>query len=628
MLTRAQKIAELEALDTQNQPLTREQKIAALEASDKQEQTPEEPSVYEQYIKPILKPTVEGIGAAVGGVAGTAAAPIAGTLAGAGLGYAGAKQGYEGIERLIQGKDKPLTQSLVEIPQDVATGASYEAGGQVLGKAFPAVLNTAGRVLKKGTEGVGAGYRAVTGKVGEVITGEKLPDNLQPNNFKLTPEEEALNLKYKSLGLPELRPSQIKQSELPGVPTGAQAFETQYMSKIPEAMRSQQQQEEAIRNLLDKYRTTARTGDEQIGQEIMSPIQKAKGEAGEKIGEFKKAGADVPVQEVKTITETKPAPYTENASYDAVAPKEITTTKTEVVKKPSLPISKLDQFEQGENFNKLLGIESMYQKASTAQELDALSSNVGQQISEAQKAGSYKYARKLGEIKTAIEDHLADKIEQASGIAKPKEAYATYSKLSKYTDEYMDRTTAGTPTPIKNIVNKLTSSKAELNDFIETAKNIGKETPIQVVKEEYLKNIFNSPNPATQWNKVAKSNNGKDILNTLFTPEELETIDTQIQYMTKQKSVGLNVNPSKTETSKGMKEMLVDELLGKGAKNRQLVNKYRELMGYTPKQEVLAPLKQITATPQMTPVTQKQINPELLKKIYTQYQIAKRGDKK
>ena len=48
----------------------------------------------------------------------------------------------------------PLKESLIEAGKDVATGAAYEAGGQIISKAVPVVAAPIGRGLKKAGERV------------------------------------------------------------------------------------------------------------------------------------------------------------------------------------------------------------------------------------------------------------------------------------------------------------------------------------------------------------------------------------------------------------------------------------------------------------------------------------------
>jgi hypothetical protein len=105
-------------------PLAVETKLAA-----------QEPSTYSK-VRDFIAPTVEALGAVGGGAVGSIGGPM-GTLAGAGLGYAGAKE-------LIQAADKyagyapqeTMGQSTARVAKNALEGATYEAGGRVLGQGL------------------------------------------------------------------------------------------------------------------------------------------------------------------------------------------------------------------------------------------------------------------------------------------------------------------------------------------------------------------------------------------------------------------------------------------------------------------------------------------------------------
>jgi hypothetical protein len=93
-----------------------------------------QPTIGER-VKSVAYPFMEAVGAAGGGLLGTAAAPIAGTVAGSALGF-GAVKGLENIIDQYTGGAQPETlgQAAARTARDVATGATYEMGGQVLGQ--------------------------------------------------------------------------------------------------------------------------------------------------------------------------------------------------------------------------------------------------------------------------------------------------------------------------------------------------------------------------------------------------------------------------------------------------------------------------------------------------------------
>jgi hypothetical protein len=96
-----------------------------------------QPTIGER-VKSVAYPVMEAVGAAGGGIIGTGVGP-AGTVAGSALGYAGVK-GLENIIDQYTGGAQPETlgQAAARTARDVATGATYEMGGQVLGKGASA----------------------------------------------------------------------------------------------------------------------------------------------------------------------------------------------------------------------------------------------------------------------------------------------------------------------------------------------------------------------------------------------------------------------------------------------------------------------------------------------------------
>ena len=95
-----------------------------------------EPSTYSK-VREFVTPTVEALGAVGGGAIGTLGGP-AGTVAGAGLGYAGAKELLK-LADTIAGEGGPkesVVQAGVRQVKTALEGATMEAGGQVLGQGI------------------------------------------------------------------------------------------------------------------------------------------------------------------------------------------------------------------------------------------------------------------------------------------------------------------------------------------------------------------------------------------------------------------------------------------------------------------------------------------------------------
>tara|TARA_R110000868_G_scaffold410089_2_gene697143 strand:+ start:1932 stop:4043 length:2112 start_codon:yes stop_codon:yes gene_type:complete len=103
------------------------------------------PDLYRAAVtaREMVGPTVEALGAIGGGALGTVGGtPGLGTLAGAGAGYAGARQVLRIADQYL-GLQPNLTpqEAVLKATEDIATGATLEAGGRV-----------AGQVLAKGAE--------------------------------------------------------------------------------------------------------------------------------------------------------------------------------------------------------------------------------------------------------------------------------------------------------------------------------------------------------------------------------------------------------------------------------------------------------------------------------------------
>jgi hypothetical protein len=106
---------------------------------------PREPSFY-QRTREMVTPTVEALGAVGGGALGSMGGPL-GAVAGAGLGYAGAKELLKFADTMAGegGPKETLPQAATRQAQTALEGATMEAGGRViaplLGKAVSAIAD-------------------------------------------------------------------------------------------------------------------------------------------------------------------------------------------------------------------------------------------------------------------------------------------------------------------------------------------------------------------------------------------------------------------------------------------------------------------------------------------------------
>lgn len=93
-----------------------------------------------QAVRPYVAPTVEALGAVGGGLLGTPMGP-AGMVGGAGLGYGIAKEGLELADVYLGGKAPRQGAAQVAEPvRNVLEGATFEAGGRVLGPVVGKVI--------------------------------------------------------------------------------------------------------------------------------------------------------------------------------------------------------------------------------------------------------------------------------------------------------------------------------------------------------------------------------------------------------------------------------------------------------------------------------------------------------
>lgn len=112
------------------------------------------PRLYEGLVsaRQMLGPTIEAAGGIAGGIigggGGTVAGPVgtvAGSVAGASLGYGIAKEALEAADVALGLKDPRKGAAIVTEPaRNILEGATYEAGGRILGQALPVVAKKIG----------------------------------------------------------------------------------------------------------------------------------------------------------------------------------------------------------------------------------------------------------------------------------------------------------------------------------------------------------------------------------------------------------------------------------------------------------------------------------------------------
>ena len=137
----------------------------------------------------LLGPTVEALGAGLGGVAGAAAGtvasptvvinPVTGAVAGSALGYGAAKSALDIADELLGLKEKPkdVVDTLKRGAENIATGAMYEMGGQMAGKALQKGVELAAKGVTKAA-GIGDAVNSTqkAAKLAKAAAGNKLSE--------------------------------------------------------------------------------------------------------------------------------------------------------------------------------------------------------------------------------------------------------------------------------------------------------------------------------------------------------------------------------------------------------------------------------------------------------------------
>ena len=123
---------------------------------------PEEPSFY-QKAREMVSPTVEALGAVGGGALGSMGGPL-GTVAGAGLGYAGAKELLKFADTMAGqgGPKETMGQAATRQAQTALEGAAMEAGGRGI----------VGPVIDKASKAAGWVWDTVSGNLLQVRAGK------------------------------------------------------------------------------------------------------------------------------------------------------------------------------------------------------------------------------------------------------------------------------------------------------------------------------------------------------------------------------------------------------------------------------------------------------------------------
>jgi hypothetical protein len=106
------------------------------------ERQPPEPLTPKRIVSNIARPVISGLTSATGAIIGTPEAPGPGTILGGGIGYAIGEEIADKLDEFLGLRERqPLMVEIKESAADVAEGATYEMGGQVLAKGIGGVVN-------------------------------------------------------------------------------------------------------------------------------------------------------------------------------------------------------------------------------------------------------------------------------------------------------------------------------------------------------------------------------------------------------------------------------------------------------------------------------------------------------
>lgn len=240
-----------------------------------------------QFIRPILE-----VGGGVGGaaLAGGVATPLA-SAGGAALGISGGKAVADYIDR-VRGAKQPLTsipEMLKETASNLKYGAASEAGGRLVGRIAPPIMEAVGARIAKGAGALGrvlsgvkqssgerlfkdpgAFYTKTVGKAGEELGAVRQKMGI---NTTRTPEEiyspelgvsrklakENVELIQKSENLKPLEDALSKARR-------EDAFAKSYLESALSKAKANKKATLPIREQLQKLRPTANSVEEEIGR--------------------------------------------------------------------------------------------------------------------------------------------------------------------------------------------------------------------------------------------------------------------------------------------------------------------------------------------------------------------------
>lgn len=553
-LTRERKI-EL-AQKMQFGTLTRDDKIELLKARNEAKKIKEETPLMEKempilggkigetYVRPLLQGTGAALGGVAGGVLGAAAGgvgAIPGSVAGAGLGYAGAEELY----KLVGGRPSAgLAEDLGTAGMNVLEGAAMEAGGRAITPALSLARKTP-TVIKSGIEAITSKPKVTTSIQQDVKSGRDVLREL--SGLKTTPELEAINAKYKELGLPELTPAQV-QPMVSGQPTPAQFAEGMVRARDPELYKKGAEQISKVEELLDLYRQGGASTPEVAGQQIKQTLAKKTKEIGQKVGE-----------QVKQV-------------------KDISTFNKKVLPDLSEDIGGLLPNER----NQVNNFVDMFKKTKNMRDVANLNSQMASITSQPEFKGT-NFGRVINKLKTANKDIMIKAMEK-EGIDNPRQVYEQYAIASGI----MDDTLKGVykTGQSSKVIGKITASGENIDQFRKVAQTVGEPELMTSVKANWLADVFQDKQFRNRWTKAKK----EGITSKLLNNEEITRIDDILKYLQMAESTAAKtVNPPKTgivnffqQLTDNPAKTVVNYVMGDELKYTRAIRRYKAALNAKP----------------------------------------------
>jgi hypothetical protein len=334
---------------------------------------------------------------------------------------------------------------------------------------------------------------------------------------QMNPEMMARQKKFMGAGLEPATPGQLQQRFYKD-PTPAQYAEALVKNQSEEARKLGLKQMETYESKLQPFRERGEETLEEFGAKLVGETDKAKAAAGEKIGEFKKQIQGELIREDTKV----PTPPIIETLYE---PHELS-----ILKKYSDLVDNAQTYLELEHYN--TRIKHAY---------------------DAEMARTKNNGNSLTKALKNLRDNIKSTIKREFP-GKPGEAYEQYAIASDvYDDTLKGLHETGKK---KDIFGKITKSSEDYQQFKKMVDAFDKPGILDMVKDQYERELFSKPNWQTYWRKTAKKN---PVYKNIFTPEQIEYFDLLADYSDAIFSTSSMVNPSRTALTQSFVDFISDK---------------------------------------------------------------------